>query len=116
MAMTPTNEPTDRSMLRETMTSTMPVAMMATTVVWTESVTMLAGARILPPVTMPKPIRMAARATSMPKRRRSISVAASIVAARGPAAALDRLWCGAGHVSHGLPSDPGRRSKRPGSR
>ena len=48
MAMTPTNEPTDRSMLRDTMISTMPVAMMATTVVWTPSVTRLGAARILP--------------------------------------------------------------------
>ena len=34
--------------------------MMATTVVWTESVT-VPGARNLPPVTMPKPIQMAAK-------------------------------------------------------
>ena len=36
-------EPTERSMLRDTMMSTMPVAMMATPLVWTASVTMLAG-------------------------------------------------------------------------
>ena len=30
MAMMPTSDPTDRSMLRDTMTSTMPVAMIAT--------------------------------------------------------------------------------------
>ena len=34
-------------MLRDTMTSTIPVAMIATTAVWTESVTMLVGVRIL---------------------------------------------------------------------
>ena len=33
-------------MLRETMTSTMPVAMIATTAVWTERVMMFAGVRI----------------------------------------------------------------------
>ena len=78
MAITPSVEPTDRSMLRETMTSTIPVAMMATGATCTEKVTMLVGVRIFPPVTMPKPIRMPANARSMPKRRRSISVAASM--------------------------------------
>ena len=59
MAMTPTSEPTDRSMLRDTMTRTMPVAMIATTAVWTDSVTMLVGWMQRPAaVTMPKPIRI----------------------------------------------------------
>ena len=61
MAMTPSSEPTDRSMFRETMTSTMPVAMIATGATWTENVTMLVGVRILPPVTMPKPMQDASQ-------------------------------------------------------
>ena len=48
--MTPTNDPTDRSMLRETMTSTMPVAMIAIAAAWTASVVMLAGWISLPPL------------------------------------------------------------------
>ncbi len=43
--MTPTREPTDRSMLRETMTMTMPVAMIATEAPWTDRVRRLTGSR-----------------------------------------------------------------------
>ena len=39
MAMTPSSEPIERSMLRDTMTRTMPVAMTATIEVWIERVT-----------------------------------------------------------------------------
>ena len=74
MAMMPTSDPTDRSMLRETMTRTMPVAMIATPEACTASVTMLVGWKNLPPLRMLNVSRMAARATSMPNRRRSISV------------------------------------------
>ena len=76
MATTPTIDPTDRSMLRETMMSTMPVAMIATTAVCTDSVMKVVGWRNLPPVTSPNPRRMATSANSIPKRRTSISVAA----------------------------------------
>ncbi len=74
MAMRPTSDPTDRSMFRDTMTRTMPVAMIATPEACTASVIMLVGWKNLPPLRMLKVSRIAPRATSMPKRRRSISV------------------------------------------
>ena len=52
--MKPTSEPTDRSMLRDTMTRTIPVAMIAMPVAWTASVTMLVGWKNLPPLRMLK--------------------------------------------------------------
>ncbi len=76
--MMPTSDPTDRSMLRETMISTMPVAMIAIPAACTASVVMLPGAMILPPLRMWNTSRIAARAISMPNKRRSISVCASI--------------------------------------
>ena len=45
MATKPRIEPTDRSMLRVTMTRTMPVAMTATEAVWTERFQRLRGVR-----------------------------------------------------------------------
>ena len=48
--MTPTSEPTDRSMLRDTITRTIPVAMIAIPEAWTASVTMLFGEKNLPPL------------------------------------------------------------------
>ncbi len=74
MAMTPTSDPTDRSMFRDTMTRTIPVAMIATPVAWTASVIMFVGWKNLPPLRMLNVSRITARATSMPNRRRSISV------------------------------------------
>ena len=71
-------DPTDRSIFRDTMIRTMPVAMIAVPDAWTASVTMFAGRRNVPPDTMWKPTRMTASATSMPNRRRSISVFASV--------------------------------------
>ena len=65
-------------MLRETMTSTMPVAMIAIPEAWTARVSMLFGWMNLPPLTMWKASRITARANTMPKSRRSISVWASI--------------------------------------
>ena len=76
--MTPTSDPTERSMLRETMISTMPVAMIAIPEAWTASVDMLAGWISLPPLETWKASRITARAISMPNRRRSISVCASM--------------------------------------
>ena len=45
----PTMEPTERSMLRETMTSTIPVAMIAIDDVWTERFHKLRGVMKVPP-------------------------------------------------------------------
>ena len=62
-------------MLRETMTSTMPVAMMATVDVWTERFQRLRGVRNTPPDMNWNPSQTIARATIMPSMRASISVA-----------------------------------------
>ena len=74
--MSPTSDPTDRSMLRDTITRTMPVAMIAMPEACTAIVTMLVGWISLPPLRMWNVTRMAMSATSIPNRRRSISVAA----------------------------------------
>ncbi len=49
MARKPSMEPTERSMLRDTMMSTMPVAMTATEAVCTDRLKRLRGVRKLPP-------------------------------------------------------------------
>ena len=49
MPTVPTMEPTERSMLRETMTSTIPVAMIAIDEVWTERFHRLRGVMNVPP-------------------------------------------------------------------
>lgn len=49
MPITPSTEPTERSMLRITMTSTMPVAMIATEEVCTDRFQRLRGVRKSPP-------------------------------------------------------------------
>ena len=74
--MNPSMEPTDRSMLRDTMISTMPVAMMATEDVWTVRFHRLRGVRNLPPDRMWKPIQMTRSASTRPSSRASSSVAA----------------------------------------
>ena len=58
--MMPTSDPTDRSMFRDTMTRTMPVAMIAMPDAWTASVTMLVGWKSLPPLRMLKVSRITA--------------------------------------------------------
>ena len=70
-------EPTDRSMLRDTMISTMPVAMMAIEALCTERFQRLRAVRKSPPDRMLKPSQMPARATTMPNMRVSISVDAT---------------------------------------
>jgi hypothetical protein len=49
MPVTPTSDPTDRSMLRVMMTRTMPVAMIPVIEVWTERFHRLRGVRKTPP-------------------------------------------------------------------
>src|SRR5215212_6461916 len=73
MPISPTTEPTERSMFRDTMTRTMPVARTAVEAAWTENVRKLTGWRI-ELLARPSPIQMRTRATTMPKSRRSISV------------------------------------------
>src|SRR5918992_403458 len=75
MPIRPSIDPTDRSMFRDTMTRTIPVAMMATEVVWTERFHRLRGVRKVPPDKMWKSTQMTAKAASMPSMRVSNSVA-----------------------------------------
>ncbi len=69
----PTIEPIERSMLRDTMISTMPVAMIAMDDDWTERFQRLRDVRNRPPDRKLKPTQMIARAMSMPTRRESTS-------------------------------------------
>ena len=75
--MNPSCEPTDRSMLRDTMISTMPVAMMAIETLCTDRFQRLRAVRKSPPDRMLKPSQMPARATTMPNMRVSTSVDAT---------------------------------------
>ena len=74
----PSIDPTDRSMLRLTMMSTMPVAMTATDAVCTERFQRFWGERNLPFVPMPKMIQMMTSAATMPSSRVSTSAERSI--------------------------------------
>ena len=76
--MKPSIDPTDRSMFRDTISSTMPVAMMAMEVLWTERFHRLRAVRKSPPETMWNTIQIARSAITMPKSRVSISVDANI--------------------------------------
>ena len=74
MPTTAITAPTDRSMLRVTMIRTIPVAMIATTEVWTDRFHRFRGVRnVCPGVMIWKTIQMIARATSIPASRASIS-------------------------------------------
>ena len=64
-------------MLRDTMISTMPVAMMAIEVLCTDRFHRLRAVRKSPPDRMLNPIQMTARATIIPTMRVSISADAS---------------------------------------
>src|SRR5262245_111721 len=64
-------------MLRDTMIRTIPVAMIAIDVLWTERFHRLRAVRKSPCDKMLNAIQMTATATSMPSRRVSISVSAT---------------------------------------
>src|SRR5262245_54182490 len=90
----PSSEPTDRSMLRDTMIRTMPVAMIAIDVLWTERFQRFRDVRKRPPDRMLNVIQMAARDTTIPSRRVSSSVAIRNERhrrSRGGCAATDEL-------------------------
>src|SRR5262245_49720713 len=74
----PSSEPTDRSMLRDTMIRTMPVAMIAIDVLWTDRFHRLRAVRKSPPDRMLKAIQIAMSATTMPTSRVSSSLVATI--------------------------------------
>ena len=61
-------------MFRDTITRTIPVAMIAIPAPCTDSVTMLVGRMKVPPLRTLNVSRITARATSMPNSRTSISV------------------------------------------
>ena len=71
----PSIEPIDRSMLRVTMTSAMPVAMMATGDDCTDRFHRLRGVRNNPPESTCKAIQISSSAPTMPSMRVSSSVA-----------------------------------------
>ena len=60
-------------MLRDTMISTMPVAMIAIDVLWTDRFHRFRAVRKSPPERMLNPIQITASATTMPTMRASIS-------------------------------------------
>src|SRR5262245_54253622 len=74
----PSSDPTERSMLRDTMIRTIPVAMIAIDVLWTERFHRLRAVKKSPPDRMLKAIQIAPSAITMPTRRVSISDAATI--------------------------------------
>ena len=81
-------------MLRDTMISTMPVAMMAIEALWTDRFQRLRAVRKSPPDRTSKPIQMTASATTMPNRRTSISVDAhSPRHAEGERRRTNGCWC-----------------------
>ena len=75
MPVKPRVDPIDRSMLRDTMMSTMPVAMIATAALWTDRFHRLRGVRNRPDETMLKTTQIARVARIRPRRRVSISSA-----------------------------------------
>ena len=77
MPTTASTDPTDRSMLRVTMTSTIPVAMIPTEAVCTDRFHRFRAVRNVPPDRMWNPTQMTASATSIPSSRVSTSVARS---------------------------------------
>ena len=77
MATNTTIDPIDRSMLRDTMTRTMPVAMMPTAADWTDRFHRFRGDMKRPSDRKLNRSQMTPRATIMPSRRVSISMAAS---------------------------------------
>ncbi len=74
MPMKPSIEPIDRSILRVTMTSTMPVAMIATDDDCTDRFHKLRGVRNRPPDSTWNAIQISASAPAMPSMRVSSSV------------------------------------------
>ena len=103
--MKPTSDPTDRSMLRDTMTRTMPVAMIATPVAWTASVTMLVGWRNLPPLRMLNVSRISAEGDEHAEQPEVDLRLREQTAHRGPSGrlGLTRNRCRVRHVRHDGP-------------
>ncbi len=85
-------------MFRDTMIRTMPVAMMAMDVLWTERFHMFRAVRKSPPDAMLNATQMPIRATTMPNRRVSISVVASSERHDPPGAAVGVLGLGSATV------------------
>ncbi len=85
MPIKPSIDPMDRSIFRVTMTSTMPVAMMATDDDCTEKFHRLRGVRNRPPESTSKATQISSSAPTMP----SIRVSSSVALRNG--ASLDRI-------------------------
>ncbi len=69
----PSIDPTERSMLRDTMIRTIPVAMIPIEALWTDRFQRLRGLRNVPPDRMSKAIQMTASAATIPSMRVSTS-------------------------------------------
>src|SRR5882724_8045548 len=121
MPVKPTSEPTERSMLRETITSTMPVAITATDAVCTDRFQRLREVRNVPlakrwnglapsPDMNWKPSQTTASAMTMPRRRVSISVA--WMNPRRGLSPPSRVRWGAGLVISAMPMSTHRLFKR----
>ena len=74
----PSSDPTDRSMLRDTMMRTIPVAMIAMDELWTDRFHRLRAVRKSPPERMWNAIQMTASEMTMPTSRVSTSVDSTI--------------------------------------
>src|SRR5207247_8066077 len=70
----PSIDPTERSMLRDTITRTIPVAMIAIEALWTDRFQRLRAVRNVPPDTMPKLTQMMISAATIPSMRVSTSI------------------------------------------
>ena len=93
IAVKPSTDPIERSMLRDTMISTMPVAMMPIDELWTERFQRFRGVMKSPPDAMWKPIQMTPRAITIPSRRVSSSAARSNPRALRPGVGSVTLPC-----------------------
>src|SRR5712691_464923 len=70
----PSMDPTERSMFRDTMTRTIPVAMIAIEALWTDRFQRFLAERNVPPDTMLKLTQMMTRAATIPSMRVSTSM------------------------------------------
>ena len=100
----PSSDPTDRSMFRDTMISTMPVAMMAIEVLCTDRFHRLREVRKLPPDRMLKAIQMTITAVIIPNSRVSTSARLERHDDAGVGVAAGAVTAGAGPDDSSVPS------------
>ncbi len=104
----PSIDPTERSMFRDTMIRTIPVAMIPIDALWTDRFQRLRGLRKVPPETMSKAIQITASAATIPSIRVSTSSGRSnpaTGASKERSASMDERIGGAG--SPAVAASPG---------